>query len=108
VRQIDSIEKVVERAIATLNPEVRAMLDGTAIVIEPVPSARQVNHEIEPRQVVLAEGIDARRASFKKLWIFYGNLLKAGVSPHTIDSELAKIILHELTDIDPIDEESTV
>ncbi|MCP4676134.1 MAG: tetratricopeptide repeat protein [Deltaproteobacteria bacterium] len=95
-KYLEPIEPLVRQAIGTLKEEERTLLDDTEVVVTNSPSEQQVDDEIDPRQMVLAEGIDPERGAFRRLWVFVRNLSRAGVLPHSAKEDLAEMILHEL------------
>jgi tetratricopeptide (TPR) repeat protein len=73
-RAAEEIEAITVDVIAGLEPELREQLEGAEIRVRDYPSEEQIRAEIDPRQVVLAEGVDPSRASFELLWVFALNL----------------------------------
>ncbi len=95
-KYLEPTEPLVIQAISTLGDEERSLLAGTEVVIRDAPSLQQVQDEIDPRQVVFAEGIDPERRIFKRLWVFVRNLARAGVMPTSAITDLAEIIHREV------------
>ncbi len=95
-KYLEPIEPLVRQAIGALGEEERTLLDDTEVLVMDSPSERQIQNEIDPRQMILAEGIDPQRGTFRKLWVFVRNLSRAGVLPHSAKEDLAEMILHEL------------
>jgi cytochrome c-type biogenesis protein CcmH/NrfG len=92
----EPIEMLIDRAIASLGERFKAMLRGSEVIIEAYPSEEQVLGEVDPRQVVLAEEIDPKGKRFEKLWIFQGNMVRAGIMPNTAENDLAQMIEREV------------
>ena len=87
---------LVFQAISLLGNEEQAQLNGTEIVVRDMPSRDQIQDELDPRQIVFAEGIDSERGSFRKLWVFVRNLARSGVMPDAVTHDLAEMILLEI------------
>ena len=96
LEQLAPFEKLVERAIALADRDVKASLKGTEIVVAPLPSRAQLLAEIDPRQAVFIEGIDTSKRSFSRLWLFFRNLEHAGILPIDPEENLAQIISDEV------------
>lgn len=92
----EPMELLVERAVAALEDRHRQMLDGTEIIVEAYPTEAQVRDEVDPRQVVLAEQVNPERKAFKKMWIFFKNMVRAGMMPDTAVDDLAQMIEREI------------
>jgi hypothetical protein len=86
----------VRRVIERLPPALASQLAGTEIAVEPLPSERQVRDEIDPRQVVMAEGIDPERGAFERMWIFFDNFLRGGITPTSAEEDLLFLFEREL------------
>jgi tetratricopeptide (TPR) repeat protein len=89
------LEAMTRAAIARLPEAARAVLDGTELVFAARPTARQVRDEVDPRQVVLAEGIDPARRAFERLHVFGRNLERVA-PPAQREEELAQLIAVEI------------
>jgi tetratricopeptide (TPR) repeat protein len=92
----EPMELLVERAIAELEDRHRQMLGGTEIIIEAYPTEAQVEDEVDPRQVVLAEQVNPERKAFERMWIFFKNMVRAGMMPDTAVDDLAQMIEREV------------
>lgn len=89
------VEKLIREAMDTLDPGVRALLDGANIVVDTYPSVDLICDEIDPRQVVRASGVDHIKGVFRELQIFLHNLER--VAPPTfMAQELGKLITMEV------------
>jgi tetratricopeptide (TPR) repeat protein len=89
------IEAIVRAAIARLPDAAGAVLEGVELVITERPTARQVRDEVDPRQVVLAEGVDPARGAFERLSVFSGNLERVA-PPAQWEAELPGLIAAEI------------
>jgi tetratricopeptide (TPR) repeat protein len=87
----------VTKALEALPPETTVMLESTAVVIEPYPSERQIRDELDPRQVVLIEGVDPARRVFERLWVFSRNVERAVPTAASLVADLAYFIEREVT-----------
>jgi tetratricopeptide (TPR) repeat protein len=96
VAQIESVGKLVEQAIQGLGESLRKMLAKTEVVVASLPTREQVCQEIDPRQLVLVEGIDLTHGCFEKLWVFIKNFEYVRVSPCTMVEDLTEVIQSEL------------
>lgn len=89
------IEELVREVIASLEPMARKQLSGVEIRIANYPSVDQIRQEIDPRQVVLAQGVDPQRETFELLWIFMVNLERVA-GPLPPNDELRSHLIAEL------------
>ncbi len=94
------INKIVLRGMACLDVATAARLEHTELRLEAHPSERQIRNDVDPRQVIFIDGVDATRGTVKTLWIFYHNLVRCVGATATIDRELAEMILQELEIMD--------
>ncbi|MDD5306925.1 MAG: tetratricopeptide repeat protein [Deltaproteobacteria bacterium] len=92
-----SLGESVTKALEALPSDALAMLDGSTILIEPYPSERQIRDEMDPRQVVLVEGVDPARRVFEKLWVFSRNVERAVPTAASLAADLAYFIEREVT-----------
>ncbi len=95
-RELSERDTLVSSAIALMDEEAREMLKNTQIHFVSHPTREQVMDEVDPRQAVLAEGVNIEFKSFINLWIFYGNFEHAGLSLVSPEFGLAEIIKDEL------------
>ncbi len=96
IKQIGSVEKLVDQAIQSLDENTRRMLNPTKIVVTSLPTREQICQEIDPRQTVYAEGIDLAHGCFERLWVFVKNFEHVRISPFTVVEDLAQIIQNEV------------
>ncbi len=89
------LERTVSNAIAALPEAARGVLDGAELVFAHRPTPRQVRNEVDPRQVVLAEGVDPARGAFERLYLFGRNLERVA-PPAQWEDELTHLIAIEI------------
>jgi tetratricopeptide (TPR) repeat protein len=95
-KQIEPLDTLVGRALKSVSEEVRGMLAATEVVVEAYPSEAQILAEIDPRQVVFAEGVNLAHGSFERLFVFSRNMLRAGIMPDNAETDLARMISREV------------
>jgi tetratricopeptide (TPR) repeat protein len=86
---------VVAEAIGRLPEEQRRLLEGAEVHVAPYPDEAQIRDEVDPRQVVLAERVDAGRGAFERLWVFSLNLERVA-PPTAISEELERALSYEI------------
>jgi len=86
---------VVAEAIGRLPEEQRRLLEGIEVCVVPYPDEAQVRDEVDPRQVVMAERVDAERGAFERLWVFSLNLERVA-PPTAISEELERALSYEI------------
>ncbi|HUX88553.1 MAG TPA: metallopeptidase family protein [Chloroflexota bacterium] len=99
-------ERLVERAVRQIPPELQAYLDNVAIIVEPVPNAAQIARAgLNPgdRLYGLYEGIPLIQRSSDygmvlpdKITIFQETIEADCTSDHEIVQEVNRTVLHEL------------
>jgi tetratricopeptide (TPR) repeat protein len=92
----EAAKKIVLRAITLLKGDAGDALKEIEIVVANLPSHSQVCAEVDPRQMLLLEGIDPVRRSFKKMYVFVYNLARSGFFFRSADEELAVFIEREI------------
>ena len=85
----------VTAAIALLPEEQRRLLEGVEVCVAPYPDEAQIGDEVDPRQVVMAEHVDAARGAFRRLWVFSLNLERTA-PPNGISEELVRALAYEI------------
>ncbi len=95
-KYLEPAESLVEKAIAELGEQERAALANAEIILATAPTQHQIQNELDPRQVVFAEGIDPERSTFERLWVFTRNISRSGVMPESAVAELAQLIQEEV------------
>ncbi|MCK9460321.1 MAG: tetratricopeptide repeat protein [Proteobacteria bacterium] len=85
----------VAEAIAGLPEEQRRLVEGVEVRVAPYPDEAQIRGEVDPRQIVLAEGVDATRRSYERLWVFSLNLERTA-EPTGMREELRRAIAYEI------------
>jgi tetratricopeptide (TPR) repeat protein len=85
----------VAGAIGRLPEEQRRLLEGAEVRVAPYPDEAQVRDEVDPRQTVMAERIDAARGAYDRLWVFASNLERTA-PPDGIEEELMRAIAFEI------------
>jgi tetratricopeptide (TPR) repeat protein len=85
----------VAEAIGRLPVEQRLLLEGAEVRVTPCPDEGQVRDEVDPRQIVLAERVDADRGAFERLWVFSLNLERIA-PPTAISDELLRALSYEI------------
>jgi tetratricopeptide (TPR) repeat protein len=94
-RSPTELEDLARGVIRTLEPVARAQLADARVQVVDYPSEEQIRREVDPRQVVLLEGIDPARGGFEVLWIFTLNLERIS-GPAAPEEELRVYLLAEL------------
>ncbi len=89
------LDKIVVDLIGDMKPDFRETLRGTRVVVEEYPKEDQILQEIDPREVVYAQGVDPGRRAFDTLWIFSQNLERV-ISPLNMEDGLRKLIENEI------------
>lgn len=90
------LESLAREIIAALEPEISSQLAGVEIRVADYPSDDQIRKEVDPRQVVLLEGVDPERGGFELLWIFTLNLERIS-GPAPPEEELRVYLITELS-----------
>jgi hypothetical protein len=83
---------VVAEAIGRLPEAQRRLLEGVEVRVAPCPNEAQIRDEVDPRQIVMAEGVDPGRGAFERLWVFALNLERVAPPAGAADE-----LLHALT-----------
>lgn len=96
ISKIGDVEKIGEQAISKLDARTRGMLSKTRIISALLPDDEQVRLEMDPRQVVFAEGVNLEHGCFERLWIFVKNFEHARISPFSVVDDLAEVIQGEV------------
>lgn len=92
---VEDLDKIVGNLIVDMQQDFREMLSGTRIMVEEYPSKDQILQEIDPREVMYAQGVDPGRRAFDTLWIFSQNLERV-ISPLNMEDGLQKMIENEV------------
>ena len=90
-----ALDKLILDLIGDMKPDFRETLNGTRVVVEEYPKEDQILQEIDPREVVYAQGVDPSRRAFATLWVFSQNLERV-ISPLNIEDGLRKLIENEI------------
>jgi tetratricopeptide (TPR) repeat protein len=85
----------VAEAIARLPEDQRRLLEGVEVCVAPYPDEAQVSAEVDPRQIVMAERVDASQGAFGRLWVFSLNLERSA-SPTGMSDELLHALAYEI------------
>jgi tetratricopeptide (TPR) repeat protein len=91
----EDVAATAAEAIGSLPDVQRTLLEGAEVRMAPYPDEAQIRDEIDPRQIVLAEGIDPAKGAYARLWIFALNLERMAPPAACVD-ELAHAILYEV------------
>ena len=94
-RPAGEIETLARQVVATLDASAREQVAGARIRVADYPSEEQIRREVDPRQVVLLEGVDPERGAFEVLWIFTLNLERIS-GPAEPGEELRIYLIAEL------------
>lgn len=89
------IASLARRAIGRAGDQVARLFHECEIRVEKVPTAKHIREEVDPRLLVFAEGIDPVRGAFERLWVFFANMIRAGIGPSEAEEELVEIIRRE-------------
>jgi tetratricopeptide (TPR) repeat protein len=89
------LDALVRSVVDSLDPALRELLAGTRIVVEPYPSEQSIKDEGDPRQVVLARGVDRDRGAFESLHVYQLNFERVA-APMFAKEELGRLIAAEL------------
>jgi len=85
----------VAEAIVRLPEEQQRLLEGVEVCVAPYPDEAQIADEVDPRQVVMAERVDASRGAFRRLWVFSLNLERTAPPTGAVD-ELERALSYEV------------
>ena len=91
----EDLDKIVSDLIGDMKEGFRETLNGTRVVVADYPGKDQILQEIDPREVVYAQGVDPDRKAFDTLWIFSQNLERV-ISPLNMEDGLRKLIENEI------------
>jgi tetratricopeptide (TPR) repeat protein len=91
----EEMTAIATEAISALPEDQRVLLEGAEVRMAPYPDEAQIMDEVDPRQVVLAEGIDPEKGTFARLWIFALNLERMAPPSANVE-ELAHSISYEI------------
>jgi tetratricopeptide (TPR) repeat protein len=94
-RTTGEIEALARQVVAALDRRTREQVADVSIRVADYPSEEQIRREVDPRQVVLLEGVDPVRGVFEVLWIFTLNLERIA-GPAEPDEELRIYLIAEL------------
>jgi len=89
------VEELARTVVGSLDPAAAAQLADVRIRVVDYPSEEQIRREVDPRQVVLLEGVDPARGVFEELWIFTLNLERIS-GPGVPEDELRIYLIAEL------------
>ncbi len=92
-----TLDKIVGDLIGDMEPDFSRTLNGTRVVVVEYPGDDLILQEIDPREVVYAQGVDPDRRAFDTLWIFSQNLERV-ISPLNMEDGLRKLIENEIGD----------
>ena len=90
------LDGLVARSIDRLEGSRREQLKDAQIIVRSYPSRHQILREADPRQIVMAQGLNAKNQTIRKLWIFTYNLERSGIAPEQAELALTDLICEEL------------
>jgi Flp pilus assembly protein TadD len=94
----EQFEQRVQAALATLDPRVRAPLEGALFVVSDLPGAEVVGEGVDPRAPALLDGVSADDAppAVERVFVYQRNVERAAGGADGIEEEIAGAIEDEV------------